>query len=381
MASLSIELCAYSVAIALVCRPNPTTSRQWSIGSLCDELKCFEHYENHNFRFNQLALHQGLSLFKKTIELFGCSVIILGAKGNECIKAFMDLPDKSRGAEIIFNTGPLCDHTSRDCLVTEILKTTNALLTRTCKAVSQYNSISQIYGVLWLDQMSDVEEVTSHNKRRKKGVEIGYKQMDRYGKQVYEYVSSRICAVDESPTVYINAAMKESASRSVGDLVAVRRNIFDNDDNSDILSVSDVFAHPTVKDALKKFPNKNVTYKLHEVQMVIVLFDAIHTARIELEGEKYVIDNLATATILKNILSKYTRYSELVVESVIRWVKGRDVVRKVSGRKISVEFEADVWGKLMICEFERRMVRCSVSIFRFQLIDSITHLCFIFLPP
>lgn len=65
--------------------------------------------------------------------------------------------------------------------------------------------------------------------------------------------------------------------------------------------------------------------------MVIVLFDAIHTARIELEGEKYVIDNLATATILKNILSKYTRYSELVVESVIRWVKGRDVVRKVSG--------------------------------------------------
>lgn len=155
--------------------------------------------------------------------------------------------------------------------------------------------------------------------------------MDRYGKQVYEYVSSSICAVDESPTVYINAAMKESASRSVGDLVAVRRNIFNNDDNSDILSVSDVLAHPTVKDALKKFPNKNVTYKLHEVQIVIVLFDAIHTARIELEGEKYVIDNLATATILKNILSKYTRYSELVVESVIRWVKGRDVVRKVSG--------------------------------------------------
>ena len=163
-------------------RPNPTTSRQWSIGSLYDELKLFEHYENHNFRFNQLALHQGLSLFKKTIELYGCSVIILGAKVNECIKAFMDLPDKSRGAEIIFNTGPLCDHTSRDCLVTEILKTTNALLTRTCKAVSQYNSISQIYGVLWLDQMSDVEEVTSHNKWRKKGIEIGYKQMDRYGK-------------------------------------------------------------------------------------------------------------------------------------------------------------------------------------------------------
>ena len=28
---------------------------------------------------------------------------------------------------------------------------------------------------------------------------------------------------------------------------------------------------------------------------------------------------------------------------------------KESGRKISVEFEADVWGKLIICEFEKKM--------------------------
>ena len=307
-----------------------------------------------------ITLHQGLSLCKKTIEQFGCTVIIIGSKGNECIKAFMDLPDKSRGAEIIFNTGPLCDHTSRDSLVSEILKTANVLLTRTYKAVSQYVSISQIYGVLSLNQVSDVEEETSHSKRRKKGTEIGYKQMDRYGKQVYEYVSSRICAVDDSPTVYINAAMKESASRSVGDLKAVCRNIFDDDDKSDVLSVSDVLAHPTVEDALKKFPNKNVTFKLHEVQMVIALFDAINTARIELQGENSVIDNLATATFLKNIISKYMLYSELVIESVVRWVQGRDVVGKISGRKILVEFEADVWGKLMICEFEKKMVCCTV---------------------
>lgn len=62
----------------------------------------------------------------------------------------------------------------------------------------------------------------------------------------------------------------------------------------------------------------------------------------------------ATATFTKLILSNYTRYSQLVVVSIIRWVIGRDVVRKESGRKISVEFEADVWEKLMICEIEQK---------------------------
>ena len=28
-------------------------------------------------------------------------------------------------------------------------------------------------------------------------------------------------------------------------------------------------------------------------------------------------------------------------------------MRKEVGRKINIEFKADVWGKLMICEFEK----------------------------
>ena len=31
-------------------------------------------------------------------------------------------------------------------------------------------------------------------------------------------------------------------------------------------------------------------------------------------------------------------------------------MKKEVGRKISIEFEADVWGKLMICEFEKTNV-------------------------
>lgn len=232
MASLSAELCAYSVAIALVCRPSPTTIRQWSIDSLCEELKSFEYILNHNFRFDKLALHQGLTIFKKSIEQFGCAIVPVHSKGVNMMHEFMDLPAKCRGADIIFKSDGLSAETTMDYLVTEICMTVNTLLNRTYKVKSQYVSISQIYGVMWLEDISDVGEASEQsNKRRKKGEEIGYRQMNRYGKQVYEFVSSSICAADESPTIYINAAVKESAYRSSSGLDAVRRNIFDCDED------------------------------------------------------------------------------------------------------------------------------------------------------
>lgn len=363
MASLSIELCAYSVAIALVCRPRPTTIRQWSIDSLCEQLKSFEHIANHNFRFDDLALHQGLTIFKKTIEQYGCTIVPVHSKGINMMQEFMDLPAKCRGADIIFKTDTPSAEMTMGYLVQEIYRTVNVLLSRTYKVESQYVSVSQIYGVMWLEQMSDVGVASEQShKRRKKGEDIGYKQMNRYGKKVCEFISNTICAVDESPTRYIDAAAKESADRSSGGLEAIRRNIFERDEDDTDLQTSQVTSYPAVKLTLSRFPNKNVTFKLHEVQMVIALFDSVAEAQIQLEGTKYQIDSHRTATFTKEILSRYTRYSELVADSIVRWVARKDVVRKTSGRKVSIQFEADVWCKLMICEFEQKMVRCTVLI-------------------
>ena len=217
--------------IALVCRPSPVSNRQWSMASLCDELRCFQYHENHNFRFDQLALHQGLTIFKKTIEQSGCTIVRVGSEGFNNIKEFMDLPAKSRGANIIFKTGTLTDQTTLDFLVSEIHGTVSALLSRTFKFETQYVSISPIYGVLWLRQIDVVCEASETSKKRiKRGEDIGYRQMQRYGKQVYEYVADTICAVNESPTKYINAAVEESSLRSTTELKSVRRNIFNNDE-------------------------------------------------------------------------------------------------------------------------------------------------------
>ena len=80
--------------------------------------------------------------------------------------------------------------------------------------------------------------------------------------------------------------------------------------------------------------------------------------RAEIEGVEYEINDSLTASITKRALKNHTHYSELVILSIVRWSSSEDVVREEVGRKINIEFEADVWGKLMICEFERINVSC-----------------------
>ena len=355
MTSLAVELCAYSVAIALICRPSLPLNYQWSVNALAAQLHSNDLDGDHNFRFDVLALHQGLVIFRKTIEQLGCTIISMSVKGVMKLEAFMDLAARSRGADIVFLIENSNSMKTRDCLVSQISNLANRLLNNTFRVTSKYVSVSEIYGVLWLSQLHESEKANVSNKRRKRGEDIGDRQMGRYGKEVYDYVSTRICASNESPTMYIDAAVRESAYRSSGALEAVCRNIFDEEDNNSVTE-SQILNHPAVYEVLGKFPNKNIRFKLHEVQLVIALFDAVVTARSDLEGEAYKANNIVTATHTKEILIKYARYSELVVETIVRWIMKRDVVKQISGRKISSEFEADIWGSLMICEIEQQNV-------------------------
>ena len=59
MASLSIELCAFNVAIALVCKPSSLENHQWTVETLIEELRNSDMGADPNFRVDILPLHQG----------------------------------------------------------------------------------------------------------------------------------------------------------------------------------------------------------------------------------------------------------------------------------------------------------------------------------
>ena len=356
MASVSIKFCSFTVAIALDSRPINNPNKQWCIEALSGELKRMEHSKHHKFYVDPLALHQGLSIFKKPIERLGNQIVAMSASRNQFkTEPFMDLPAKARGSNIIFSIPDTCIDRTLDEMIENIAKTANVLLQRTFNFTSKYASISEICGVLWIAHVSDI---SCPSRRRKRGEELGERQLERIGYDVRELVSTNICIGDESPFLYINAAVKHSVSKSVENLDAVRRSIFECITNDEEVGIKQILAHSSVVDQLLEFPKQYIKFSSYEKEKVVSLFDVIKSVRVEVEGESYCINDDLNAIITKKALSQRAHYSELVTSSVARWSHNRDSVKKETGKKICIEFEADVWGKLMICEFEKINVSC-----------------------
>ena len=178
MTSLSNEFCAFAVAIALECRPIGQSDKQWSMEALHEELKNSEHSDHHNFHVNCLALHQGIAIFKKPVQQLGHRVVPLNSKKDQFrTEAFMDLPPRSRGSDMIFSTVNSSISRTRDDVVADVLKTANILLLRTFNVTSKYVSVSEICGVLWQSRLNESMIPPDSNKRKKYGDEFGSKHV------------------------------------------------------------------------------------------------------------------------------------------------------------------------------------------------------------
>jgi hypothetical protein len=106
-------------------------------------------------------------------------------------------------------------------MILDMAKTANFFLTSTFKVVSKYTSISEMFGVLRLNQLDAKKEDSN-----KEDFEIGEKQTLYYGRQVCDFVSTSICANIESPSIYIKPGVRYSAGKSTGDLIEINLFIY-----------------------------------------------------------------------------------------------------------------------------------------------------------
>ena len=60
------------------------------------------------------------------------------------------------------------------------------------------------------------------------------------------------------------------------------------------------------------------------------------------------------ARITSEIMLNIPYYSQISSRTVLHWNDVRDRNKEKPGRKISEEFEAEGWGNLMLCVFERK---------------------------
>lgn len=363
MDSLSREYCAFTVAIVLVIHPllSFEVGVQLSPKTLSVEVNNSVYGRSPDFAVNPLALHQGFHIFKKGIRKLGYNLIEMGSKGIPAIVEFMDLPEVVVGWDIIF----------LDTDRKNVILNSDILLIVTEKAhylmkqkgfMPQFSSLSHIGAVLWQRQLptcrpvqiTPLETESVQNKRRKSSTEMSDRQRSNCAKKVISMVQSSMCVNNEDPIGYLVAAIKET--RNPYDSIC--KAIFtgkDCDINFDTI-YEKVYDDFRVINFVSALPNKYVTFTNEEKMEVIKIFDITHGVLSEIEGRHHDRINYHASLTTKHVLKDLAGYSELVPSSIERWSIDRGKILKKTGRRINSDFEASVWGKLMICEFEKKTV-------------------------
>lgn len=181
---------------------------------------------------NPCALHQGFHVFKKALTLLSHVLVPMpGKKGVMHIEGFMDLPERSKGLNIIFVW------TERDAMdlptvLLRICESANYLLTKSGHNKSKYSSLAELSAHLWQESLTPVvvmDEIVTVSKRRKTASELGGKMLGSYGKEITEYVTANFCLnATDSCTIYLEAAVKESL-KDLSHLDSISKKIFIDD--------------------------------------------------------------------------------------------------------------------------------------------------------
>ena len=111
--------------------------------------------------------------------------------------------------------------------------------------------------------------------------------------------------------------------------------------------------------AIANVPGKNIIFSVVDINNVLKVFDVVRLMASEKNATNI---NTKSALITVDMMSEHAYYSQLTTRAVIRWHQARDKMNAKPGRKIDITFESEVWGKLMLCVFERSSTNVSLLI-------------------
>ena len=223
---------------------------QWNHKTLSTRISAGQYGSNVNFVVNPAALHQGLFLFKKALTSLSHEIVPMrGEKGIMNIESFMDLPERSKGLDIIF-VWIERDASTLSEVLESIRKKANDLLTNGGFQKTRFCSLEGIAAYLWQQSLivKPEEDEATVSKRRKIASEMGSKMLGTYGKQINEYVTSTLCLHDtDFSALYLEAALKESLKdKNNLDSVTKRKRIEDTVDDKYLKHFAAIIEDPRV---------------------------------------------------------------------------------------------------------------------------------------
>ena len=127
-----------------------------------------------------------------------------------------------------------------------------------------------------------------------------------------------------------------------------------SDEANNLIELHNDFMDDTrVLNALSAIPDKYVFFSEEDQEKVIALFGVIRDVAKERDN-KYANNIAVKATIKLLQNSKY--YSQISIRTINRWYELKDNENQRTGSKVDEIFESEVWGNLMLCVFNKKVI-------------------------
>lgn len=372
-----IDYCACMVAIILATHvvDASNVNVQWSASQLALILNNSPRGTNTNYYINVAALSHGFLLFRKDLKRKGLSLIEIYQE-EKLVPCYYGLKYSRMSLEIKFSAY-FTPHVVENDLLSCILLQRNEILKKNKYETSPYSSPSLVFGVMQLElnlNRSTVETgtntiATSANLRKSPS-----DLSDRSVKNVTTKVITSVEGVvgEKNSLYFLKSAVKilDFKQRKMNNMEREVDEEGSSEDEEEENSTGQYIEHEEyrndarMKMALSNIPNKNITYTTEDIKNVLEVFDVVKVLVSERNTDKI---NSKSAACTVEMLIENTYYSQLTVRTVLRWSETREKINAKPGRKIDNNFESEVWGKLMLCVFERNSENVSYLVAKYFL--------------
>ncbi len=374
--SLTVDYCAFMVAIVVVCHSvnAGNTNYQWSAEEIAEILNGMPRAMHPNYHVNPVALKQGSILFKRHLSKWGISAIEMYQEDKKSCE-FFDLGESRRSIEMKFGTYRcLSEEQSDSEVLDEILKVRDKLLLLGGFEKSIHSTPCSVFGTLYLPlakNSSPVKEspkspptyasqastnesqfMTKQFKVRKSPHKLGSRAIYNSTKKVlFSAVES---FGDKNALFYLESAVKKLKKRNRNEFEEWDINNNEEDESGEEsdedVKVTSLEDEDRVVDAASNFAIKDITFSEDDKKEILALFQVV----LEVARERHLnkCERLAAITTV-SLLKENVYYSKLSPRTITRWYELNDKNKKPRGRKINEDFEEEVWGKLMLTIFEK----------------------------
>ena len=362
-----VDYCTFMVAIVLsrIIIGNDDIDRQWRAEELSEKVNKMRWSDSADFHVDSIALKHGLSLFQKLIQNRGVSAIEV-YKVDRGLSKYFNLQDSRRSIELKFiSCRPAREESTANDILNDIICIRDEIAKQYKYEKSIYSTPSSVFVAIHMPKAFKVLKTKTPTHLRKSPSELCKRSISNNSRKVLESVEKKFG--EEHAAFYLNGAIikSETKKRKISTELIDDNNTIDSEMNSDEGSDSnisddgegngrhhcaDLDTDERVLSAYRELPLKYVKYNDIDQDNILKIFHVILNLATERD---YKNPTYSAAEVASKLFGTRSYYSQISARTILRWHELKDKVNDRTGKKINEEFESDVWGKLMLCVFEK----------------------------